>query len=141
MTHLPSSRLKSGDGSCGRTNFPFENGSFDGWITPENQLSVATDNAHESDLAALQAGFVRVSYSQRRLSFQTIRWDTALKALTTELVLNNAELIDVVHAHRLDRNGQDVQLGCLPLHQSRQYNRPIGRRSMATWNNFKATPA
>jgi hypothetical protein len=134
-----------------------------GWITPENDIvplatahfdyfgdptkvqkyGVARRDEQTTRLDALRVGFVRLNYEVNggHLTLETMRWDQTLRQLTTDLVLANAESLDLVHLHRLGEKGQPLQLGCVPLQQWRRYHRSINRRALATWNNFKVTPA
>ena len=93
-------------------------------------------------LAALGVGFLRVNYELRggKLALETIRWDKELQKLTTELVLANADAIDVVHLHRLESTGQAVELASLSLQTRRRYHLPINRRAISGWNRLKEAP-
>ena len=131
------------------------------WITPENHIiplsawhfeyfrdpkistkyGVIFRDEENTRLDALRVGFVRINYEVNggRLTIETMRWDRALRELTNSLILANADAIDVAHLHLINKAGQAVQLGCVPLMERRQYGLPINRRSLATWNNLRAT--
>jgi hypothetical protein len=54
------------------------------------------------------------------LTLETMRRDRPLRKLIDALVLANADAIDIVRLHTVDREGQATQLSVAPLHQMRQ---------------------
>ena len=126
------------------------------WITPQNDL-VALDCWHyeyfrdpaiadkygvpfgpevPTRLAALRVGFVRGNYERNGglLTLETMRRDRPLRKLIDALVLANAEALDMVRLHTVDRNGQATQLSVAPLHQMRQTQQPINRATLGSWS-------
>jgi hypothetical protein len=126
------------------------------WITPEN-ATVALDCWHyeyfrdpaisrkygvpfgpevPTRLAALRVGFVRGNYERNgaRLTLETMRHDRLLRKLIDALVLANADALDLVRLHTVDREGQALSVAVAPLHQKRQYGQPINRATLGSWS-------
>lgn len=92
-------------------------------------------------LDALRVGFVRINYEVNggRLTGETMRWDRTLRKLIDAFVLTNAEEIDLVRFHLLDRSGQAIQVGAVSLMDLRDAGKEINRWNLGSWNNFRVT--
>jgi hypothetical protein len=132
------------------------------WITPENlfvplacwhfeyfrdsdisrRYGVAFGPEIPTRLAALGVGFVRVNFRRNGalLTLESIRWDRKLRQLIDRLVLRNADALDLVRMHLVDREGQLRQLGCVSLLEMRRQGQAINRSSLGSWNNFDQVP-
>ena len=126
------------------------------WIDPQNEIiplktlhfeyfrdpkvalahGVTLSNEVCTRLSALRVGFVRGNYQVNGglLTLETMRRDRLLRKLIDAVVLANADALDMVRLNTVDTHGQATNLAVAPLHQMRQFGKPINRATLGSWS-------